>query len=470
MPPILRPGLRTVIVSSRAQRRTFGFRTSPCTDADRSRASRRCAAGDAGASSCRRSASTFSRPSGPTFSARSGMRDSSRSPSMPPSMMTCATWMPCGPNSRAIDWTSRRRPPLVALKAAKRGRPRSEPEAPVKITVPRPSGARRRIASRPNRKPAKQPTRQESSKCCAVISRKSTAALLPMLKTKQIGRRAVGVVGHRLVEQLDDLVFLGAVDDDGRRRAALLADRRRRPCRSWRRCGRPPARDSPLSQSGDWRRRRCRVPHPRPAPLLSASSPCRIPRKTVVSRNLRCEAAASLRSARMKLPPYPMIEPDLGAPLDVHRATVLPEWIDWNGHMNVGFYVVAFDKATDTLCAAVRLQLGIHARQDRHDLRARGARHLRPRGQGRRSAAHHHADPRPRRQARALHPRDVPRDRRLSRRHQRADADEHRLCHPPLRAVARLGDGRASRSSPPPTSACPCRSRPAASSASRRSK
>ena len=32
-----------------------------------------------------------------------------------------------------------------------------------------------------------------------------------------------------------------------------------------------------------------------------------------------------------------MIEPSLGAPLDVHRATVLPDWIDWNGHMNVGF-------------------------------------------------------------------------------------------------------------------------------------
>ena len=45
-----------------------------------------------------------------------------------------------------------------------------------------------------------------------------------------------------------------------------------------------------------------------------------------------------------------MIEPDPGAPLDIHRATVLPEWIDCNGHMNVGFYVVAFDKATDTLC------------------------------------------------------------------------------------------------------------------------
>ena len=45
-----------------------------------------------------------------------------------------------------------------------------------------------------------------------------------------------------------------------------------------------------------------------------------------------------------------MIDLDLGAPLDRHRATVQKEWIDWNGHMNVGYYVVAFDKATDALC------------------------------------------------------------------------------------------------------------------------
>ena len=29
--------------------------------------------------------------------------------------------------------------------------------------------------------------------------------------------------------------------------------------------------------------------------------------------------------------------------------TVLPEWIDHNGHMNVGYYVIAFDQATDTV-------------------------------------------------------------------------------------------------------------------------
>ncbi len=40
--------------------------------------------------------------------------------------------------------------------------------------------------------------------------------------------------------------------------------------------------------------------------------------------------------------------PDLTAPLDRHRARVLPEWIDYNGHMNVAFYLYAFDQATET--------------------------------------------------------------------------------------------------------------------------
>tara|TARA_E500000305_G_scaffold10457_1_gene7103 strand:+ start:2130 stop:2633 length:504 start_codon:yes stop_codon:yes gene_type:complete len=29
--------------------------------------------------------------------------------------------------------------------------------------------------------------------------------------------------------------------------------------------------------------------------------------------------------------------------------TVQPDWVDYNGHMNVGYYLVAFDKATDAL-------------------------------------------------------------------------------------------------------------------------
>jgi acyl-CoA thioester hydrolase len=32
-----------------------------------------------------------------------------------------------------------------------------------------------------------------------------------------------------------------------------------------------------------------------------------------------------------------------------HEARVLPEWIDSNGHMNLAYYVVVFDHATDVL-------------------------------------------------------------------------------------------------------------------------
>ena len=44
--------------------------------------------------------------------------------------------------------------------------------------------------------------------------------------------------------------------------------------------------------------------------------------------------------------PYELPELVTSAPLDTHRSTVLPEWVDWNGHMNVAFYVTAFDQAS----------------------------------------------------------------------------------------------------------------------------
>jgi acyl-CoA thioester hydrolase len=37
------------------------------------------------------------------------------------------------------------------------------------------------------------------------------------------------------------------------------------------------------------------------------------------------------------------------APYPLYRAPVAPEWIDYNGHMNVAYYVLAFDHATDKL-------------------------------------------------------------------------------------------------------------------------
>jgi acyl-CoA thioester hydrolase len=38
---------------------------------------------------------------------------------------------------------------------------------------------------------------------------------------------------------------------------------------------------------------------------------------------------------------------DIAAPLDAYRDVVRPEWIDTNDHMNVGYYLVVFDLATD---------------------------------------------------------------------------------------------------------------------------
>jgi acyl-CoA thioester hydrolase len=35
------------------------------------------------------------------------------------------------------------------------------------------------------------------------------------------------------------------------------------------------------------------------------------------------------------------------APLALHREAVRAEWIDYNGHMNVAYYVLVFDHATD---------------------------------------------------------------------------------------------------------------------------
>ena len=35
------------------------------------------------------------------------------------------------------------------------------------------------------------------------------------------------------------------------------------------------------------------------------------------------------------------------APFQASRQVILPEWIDYNGHMNVSYYVLVFDRATD---------------------------------------------------------------------------------------------------------------------------
>jgi acyl-CoA thioester hydrolase len=48
------------------------------------------------------------------------------------------------------------------------------------------------------------------------------------------------------------------------------------------------------------------------------------------------------------------------APYDRYRGEVLPEWIDINGHMNLAYYTVLFDYATDLMFD--ELDLGRHYR------------------------------------------------------------------------------------------------------------
>ena len=40
----------------------------------------------------------------------------------------------------------------------------------------------------------------------------------------------------------------------------------------------------------------------------------------------------------------------VAAPLVLHREPVRAEWLDYNEHMNVAYYVLAFDHATDAMC------------------------------------------------------------------------------------------------------------------------
>lgn len=43
------------------------------------------------------------------------------------------------------------------------------------------------------------------------------------------------------------------------------------------------------------------------------------------------------------------LDNEIPVPFVSQERKVLPEWIDWNGHMNIAYYVVAFDLATDDI-------------------------------------------------------------------------------------------------------------------------
>jgi acyl-CoA thioester hydrolase len=50
------------------------------------------------------------------------------------------------------------------------------------------------------------------------------------------------------------------------------------------------------------------------------------------------------------------------APLCLHRGSIRPEWIDYNGHMNVAYYVLVFDRGTDALLDHLGMDTAYRAR------------------------------------------------------------------------------------------------------------
>ena len=55
-------------------------------------------------------------------------------------------------------------------------------------------------------------------------------------------------------------------------------------------------------------------------------------------------------------------EPALPAPFPAETGRVLAEWIDHNGHLNLAYYIVLFDQATDALWQAIGLGAAYRAR------------------------------------------------------------------------------------------------------------
>jgi acyl-CoA thioesterase FadM len=71
-----------------------------------------------------------------------------------------------------------------------------------------------------------------------------------------------------------------------------------------------------------------------------------------------------------------IVDADIAAPFDEYRDVVRPEWIDNNGHMNMGYYLVVFDFATDAFFPWVGLDRAQPRAPRRDHVLPRSARHL----------------------------------------------------------------------------------------------
>jgi hypothetical protein len=100
-----------------------------------------------------------------------------------------------------------RRPALAAAKCAKPGLPRRLAEAPVKMIVPRPSGARRRAVSRPTRKPPKQPTPPEILELLRGQRAEIDALIVAGIEDDEVGWLAPIARRHRPIEKTNNVLL-----------------------------------------------------------------------------------------------------------------------------------------------------------------------------------------------------------------------------------------------------------------------
>ena len=67
----------------------------------------------------------------------------------------------------------------------------------------------------------------------------------------------------------------------------------------------------------------------------------------------------------LHVPLRPGLDAIPAQPLEIHRERVKAEWIDYNGHMNVAYYVLAFDHATDRLLDLLDLGVDYVSRENK---------------------------------------------------------------------------------------------------------
>lgn len=78
---------------------------------------------------------------------------------------------------------------------------------------------------------------------------------------------------------------------------------------------------------------------------------------TMSTRRVARKPATAGRTRRTRPARLPRFQP-------THTGVVLPEWIDYNGHMNLSYYVLLFDHATDRFLDRIGLTATYRARHD----------------------------------------------------------------------------------------------------------